>query len=236
MGVRLSVDDSEPGYSSLSYLKRLPVHEVKIDRRFVRHLNHDSDDQTIVRSIVDLGANLSLDVVAEGVEDQAGWEQLDRMGRRYAQGYLLSRPLPLPDFLPWLEQYHLHPAPWTQPPTRITDPPTSPSSPTADRARAAPRHRVLRKPPHYRCSADPPTSPARHHHPAATQADCRRGRDSAPAAARQHLAAPRRHPARALVRARLRLRRDCHAHGSRAGPTTRLAATVPAAAGRLAAR
>ena len=102
MGVRLSVDDFGTGYSSLSYLKRLPVQEVKIDRSFVTHLRSDADDRVIVRSIIDLGANLSLDVVAEGVEDGQAWEQLRALGCGYAQGYLVSRPLPLADFLPWL--------------------------------------------------------------------------------------------------------------------------------------
>ncbi|MEX2291841.1 MAG: GGDEF domain-containing protein [Mycobacteriales bacterium] len=102
MGVRLSVDDFGTGYASLSYLKRLPVHEVKIDRSFVTHMVTDPDDATIVRSIIDLARNLGLDVVAEGVEDEAAWQQLARLGCTYAQGYHLGRPMPVAQFLPWL--------------------------------------------------------------------------------------------------------------------------------------
>jgi diguanylate cyclase (GGDEF)-like protein len=103
MGVRLSVDDFGTGYSSLSYLKRLPVHEVKIDRSFVTDMTKNPEDASIVRSIVDLGTNLSLDVVAEGVEDHATWTALAAMGCTYVQGYHLSRPLPIEDFRPWLD-------------------------------------------------------------------------------------------------------------------------------------
>jgi EAL domain-containing protein (putative c-di-GMP-specific phosphodiesterase class I) len=105
MGVRLSVDDFGTGYSSLSYLKRLPVDEVKIDRGFVVDMQHSVDDTMIVRSIIDLGANLSLSVVAEGVEDAETWRALGSFGCEYAQGYHLSRPLPLEAFLTWLERY-----------------------------------------------------------------------------------------------------------------------------------
>ncbi|MCU1427824.1 MAG: putative Diguanylate cyclase/phosphodiesterase [Actinomycetia bacterium] len=105
MGVRLSVDDFGTGYSSLSYLKRLPVDEVKIDRGFVTDMQHSADDTMIVRSIIDLGANLSLSVVAEGVEDLQTWQALGKFGCEYAQGYHLSGPLPLEAFLPWLDRY-----------------------------------------------------------------------------------------------------------------------------------
>ena len=102
MGVRLSVDDFGTGYSSLSYLKRLPVHEVKIDKSFVTHVVEDADDATIVRSIIDMAGHLALDVVAEGVEDRAAWDRLGELGCTYAQGWYLSRPMPITDLLPWL--------------------------------------------------------------------------------------------------------------------------------------
>jgi diguanylate cyclase (GGDEF)-like protein len=105
MGVRLSVDDFGTGYSSLSYLSRLPVDEVKIDRSFVANIDSDSHDQTIVRAIADLAGNLSLDVVAEGVEDAAVYDRLQEFGCDLAQGYHIGRPMPLTDLLPWLSAY-----------------------------------------------------------------------------------------------------------------------------------
>ncbi len=104
MGVRLSIDDFRTGYSSLSYLTRLPVHEVKIDRSFVTHMAVDPDDAMIVQSIIDLGRNLSLSVVAEGVENAATWARLGEMGCAYGQGHHLSEALPIGTFLPWLRQ------------------------------------------------------------------------------------------------------------------------------------
>jgi EAL domain-containing protein (putative c-di-GMP-specific phosphodiesterase class I) len=104
MGLHLSVDDFGTGYSSLSYLKRLPVDEVKIDKSFVLNMDSDADNASIVRSIVDLGANLSLDVVAEGIETREVWEQLSGLGCDYGQGYLVAHPMPIADFLPWVER------------------------------------------------------------------------------------------------------------------------------------
>lgn len=103
LGVRLSVDDFGTGYSSLSYLKRLPVHEVKIDRSFITGLAERSDDVAIVQAIVDLGRNLGLEVVAEGVEDQATWDLLAAMGCDLVQGWHLGRPMPVGDVLHWLQ-------------------------------------------------------------------------------------------------------------------------------------
>ena len=92
MGVSLAIDDFGTGYSSLSHLKRLPVDELKIDKSFVMGMGLDDNDATIVRSIVDLGRNLGLQVVAEGVEDQKAWARLSQLGCTYAQGFILSRP------------------------------------------------------------------------------------------------------------------------------------------------
>jgi EAL domain-containing protein (putative c-di-GMP-specific phosphodiesterase class I) len=102
LGVQLSVDDFGTGYSSLAYLKRLPMSEVKIDKSFVLDMEHDSEQLAIVTSIVDLGHNLGLRVVAEGVETATAWSLLQRLGCHDAQGYLLSRPLPPDAFPAWV--------------------------------------------------------------------------------------------------------------------------------------
>jgi diguanylate cyclase (GGDEF)-like protein len=102
MGIELSVDDFGTGYSSLSYLQRLPVHEIKVDKSFVLSMTADDANTKIVRSIVDLGHNLGLRVVAEGVEDRITWDALAALGCDIAQGYYLSRPLPGLQLTAWL--------------------------------------------------------------------------------------------------------------------------------------
>jgi diguanylate cyclase (GGDEF)-like protein len=103
MGVGLSLDDFGTGYSSLAYLRRLPVDEIKIDKSFVLNMASDEDDASIVRSTIDLGHNLGLRVVAEGVENGQIWNQLARLGCDVAQGYYLSRPVPAERLSEWLE-------------------------------------------------------------------------------------------------------------------------------------
>lgn len=93
-GFRFSVDDFGTGYSSLAQFKQLPVDEIKIDKSFVMELQPDSDDAAIVRATIDLGHNLGVKVVAEGVETAEGWRLLLSMGCDLAQGYLVSPPLP----------------------------------------------------------------------------------------------------------------------------------------------
>ncbi len=102
MGVTLSIDDFGTGYSSLAYLRDLPVHQLKIDRTFVQDMGGDSDDEVIVRAVVDLARNLGLRTIAEGVEDRATWEQLSRLGCDSAQGYFLARPMPAGEFRAWI--------------------------------------------------------------------------------------------------------------------------------------
>jgi diguanylate cyclase (GGDEF)-like protein len=94
MGLRLAIDDFGTGYSSLAYLRHLPVQTIKIDRSFVMGMCEETSDATIVRSTIDLGRNLGLDTVAEGVESQDAWDALRSHGCTLAQGYLISRPAP----------------------------------------------------------------------------------------------------------------------------------------------
>jgi diguanylate cyclase (GGDEF)-like protein len=94
MGLRLAIDDFGTGYSSLAYLKRLPVQTIKIDRSFVTGMCDDPSDATIVRSTIDLGRNLGLAIVAEGVESQATWNALRGLGCSFAQGWLIGRAMP----------------------------------------------------------------------------------------------------------------------------------------------
>lgn len=104
MGFSLSVDDFGTGYSSLAYLKKLPVSELKIDQSFVFHMADDKDDATIVRSTIDLGHNMGLVVVAEGIENKATWDMLNDMGCDLAQGYYISKPMAADALLKWFEQ------------------------------------------------------------------------------------------------------------------------------------
>jgi diguanylate cyclase (GGDEF)-like protein len=101
-GVRLAIDDYGTGYSSLAQLKRLPVQELKIDRSFLAHLDEDGEDLVIVRSTIELGHNMGLGVVAEGVETAASLATLTQLGCDFAQGYHVSRPLAPADLLSWL--------------------------------------------------------------------------------------------------------------------------------------
>ena len=100
-GFKLSIDDFGTGYSSLAYLKRLPLDELKIDKSFVIGMERDADDAKIVRSTIDLAHNLGLTVVAEGVENAAIWNLLHRLNCNEGQGYHMSRPLPVPQFVDW---------------------------------------------------------------------------------------------------------------------------------------
>ena len=107
MGFRLSIDDFGTGYSSLGYLKRLPVNELKVDQSFVFGMIENPNDLVIVQSTIDLAHNLGLDVVAEGVETVEMYEALSQLGCEEAQGYLISRPMPMEEFKAWRQDWSL---------------------------------------------------------------------------------------------------------------------------------
>lgn len=122
VGVGLSIDDFGTGYSSLSYLRRIPIEEIKIDRSFVMQMHVDANDMSIVRATVDLGRNLGLRVVAEGVEDVETFDRLAGFGCDEAQGHYISRPIPALEFTRWLSVRNLD----TERP--LQDPPASRST------------------------------------------------------------------------------------------------------------
>lgn len=98
LGVRIVFDDFGTGYASLSYLKKFPLDELKIDRSFVRDLLTNSDDAAIVGSTVSLGRRLNISVIAEGIEDRATADLLVAMGCEEGQGYFFGRPMPAQAF------------------------------------------------------------------------------------------------------------------------------------------
>lgn len=102
LGIRLSIDDFGTGYSSLAYIRKLPVQEIKIDRSFVRSMVEVNDDALIVRSTIELGHNMGLTVLAEGVENHATLMLLTKLGCDEAQGYFIAKPLPPGDYEAWL--------------------------------------------------------------------------------------------------------------------------------------
>ncbi len=99
LGTYVSVDDFGTGYSSLANLKRLPISELKIDRSFISSLPHDESDLIIVGSTINLGHDLGLKVIAEGVEDEITLKRLANLGCDLAQGYYFGRPLPAQEFV-----------------------------------------------------------------------------------------------------------------------------------------
>ena len=107
MGVRISIDDFGTGYTSFAYIRKLPISEIKVDKSFVLNMRPQNDDHVIVRSIVNLGRSLGVEVVAEGVEDQDAWDLLAVLGCNEAQGYFIGRPMPEDALLTWLNE-----SPW----------------------------------------------------------------------------------------------------------------------------
>jgi len=98
LGVNFSMDDFGTGYSSLSYLQKLPLEQLKIDQSFVRNMAFNNHDSAIIRTILALGKNLDINVIAEGVETTIQRELLTRYGCQKFQGYLFGRPVPADAF------------------------------------------------------------------------------------------------------------------------------------------
>ena len=101
-GISLAIDDFGIGYTSLAYLRTLPVHTLKIDRSFVKNMHIDSSDAVIVRSVIELGRNLGLEVVAEGVEDAETCADLGVAGCSMGQGFYWSRPVAVAELDRWI--------------------------------------------------------------------------------------------------------------------------------------
>ena len=104
-GLQLSIDDFGTGHSSLVYLKRLPVHTLKVDKSFVTDMDTDEENAFIIRATIDLAHSLGLTVTAEGVENGAVLYMLKGMGCDYYQGYYVSEPMPKAAMAKWLSQH-----------------------------------------------------------------------------------------------------------------------------------
>jgi diguanylate cyclase len=109
MGVGVSIDDFGTGYSSLAYLKKLPATELKIDKSFVMDMLENESDMTIVNATIQLGHNLGLTVVAEGVENISTFNKLTAMGCDILQGYLISKPVAADEFFAWIKKNYKAP-------------------------------------------------------------------------------------------------------------------------------
>ena len=105
LGVRISLDDFGTGYSSLDYFRRLPAHEIKIDRSFVKDMLDNVDDEMIINAIISLAKSFRRGIVAEGIEDAATQTRLIEMGCEYGQGFFYSRPLPAGAALEWARAF-----------------------------------------------------------------------------------------------------------------------------------
>ena len=99
MGITISIDDFGTGFSSLVYLKKLPIDELKIDRSFVTELEDNTDDQAIIQAILGLAKNLNMNIIAEGVETQNQQSFLLQHACTYGQGYFFDRPMSVDNFV-----------------------------------------------------------------------------------------------------------------------------------------
>ena len=107
MAIKLAIDDFGTGFSSLGYLKLLPVDSLKIDKSFVIEMLDNENDAIIVQSTIDLAHNLGLTVIAEGVENKETMQRLRKLKCDIAQGYHITKPLPQVELLEWLQRYNL---------------------------------------------------------------------------------------------------------------------------------
>ncbi len=99
LGVAIHMDDFGTGYSSLSYLKHFPIDVLKIDRSFIEGAIYDQTDASLVEAVVLIGHSLQLKLVGEGIETQQHFDYLQSLGCDYGQGYFISRPIPVADFI-----------------------------------------------------------------------------------------------------------------------------------------
>ena len=102
-GIQISIDDFGTGYTSFSYIRNLPIGEIKVDKSFVMNMRTRNDDAVIVRTILDMGRNLGLEVVAEGVEDVETWDILEELGCSSCQGYYISKPVAPHELTKWVQ-------------------------------------------------------------------------------------------------------------------------------------
>ena len=129
-GLTISIDDFGTGFSSLSYLKRFPIHELKIARSFVDGVSIDADDRAIGSAIIAMARHLGMSVVAEGVELLAQASELNTSGCHNGQGFLYARPLSPEDFADWLREH----SDALGPPGQVVEPVTSAPTPDGDKA------------------------------------------------------------------------------------------------------
>ena len=108
-GIGISIDDFGTGYSSLNYLHAYPINTLKIDQSFVRDMQKKKSSRELVRSIITLGKNLDMAIIAEGVEDQEEAKTLLEMGCHYAQGFYFARPMPENDLIESLKSWEKKP-------------------------------------------------------------------------------------------------------------------------------
>ena len=105
LGFTIALDDFGTGFSSLSYLKQLPIDIIKIDQSFIRDMTTDSEDKVLVESIIAMARALNKKTVAEGVETREHLEMLQELGCHSAQGYYFARPMPFREFVAWRKNY-----------------------------------------------------------------------------------------------------------------------------------